>query len=453
MPFASGRRADRRRRPIARRRSRCAPPDCGFRAAGRNAPCVSRVPCGRVKDASPSGSPRPVTALTTPARGPSTPLKMRAVRPLRSPAVWSSASAASSRSGRSMTTLPEEPASLARASAKRRPFAIVEAVGEPHDAVIRLAAKLALAASRRAPCGQARKAAGPSPAARSRACSAESGPISGSPGAVGASTTVLPSRMARSMAASMASRRSGQWEADAQPLSTTSRSGPVPAKLSPVGIEHGTGERQHDQGGKQHAERRQPPGTMRRRLLGRFQVLQEPRRREHDDGAGLAASAATATRSRAAPRAPSRIQGWRKPMAPSVIMAAARIGRAHGNGRRRTKAIIALEACKAIVDGEHDLFGRTVGVMDEEGPAQAPCLGGKSVAVALSAAPGSARAKSRRGRRSRGRGLRSRRIRCGPHKAASPRPDRGSARDGRARLAPRSPRCARRSPRPARGNR
>ena len=33
------------------------------------------------------------------------------------------------------------------------------------------------------------------------------------------------------------------------------------------------------------------------------------------------------------------------------------------------------------MDGEHDLFSRAVGVMDEEGPVQAFCLGGKGVAV------------------------------------------------------------------------
>ena len=52
-------------------------------------------------------------------------------------------------------------------------------------------------------------------------------------------------------------------------------------KALAVGIEHRAGERKHDEGGKQHAERREPPGTVRRGLLGRFQVLQQPRRREH----------------------------------------------------------------------------------------------------------------------------------------------------------------------------
>ena len=63
--------------------------------------------------------------------------------------------------------------------------------------------------------------------------------MSGSPGADGASTTVRPSRMARSIAASITSRRSGQWAAEAQPLSTTSNSGPVPAKLSRSGLSTG----------------------------------------------------------------------------------------------------------------------------------------------------------------------------------------------------------------------
>ena len=66
-----------------------------------------------------------------------------------------------------------------------------------------------------------------------------SGSLTGSPGAVGASTTVRPSRPARSIAASIASRRSGQCEAEAQPLSTTSRSGPEPAKLCRSGLSTG----------------------------------------------------------------------------------------------------------------------------------------------------------------------------------------------------------------------
>ena len=46
---------------------------------------------------------------------------IRAVSPLRSPEVWSRASAASSRSGRSIATLPEAPASLVSASGRLEP--------------------------------------------------------------------------------------------------------------------------------------------------------------------------------------------------------------------------------------------------------------------------------------------------------------------------------------------
>ena len=80
------------------------------------------------------------------------------------------------------------------------------------------------------------------------------------------------------------------------------------------------------------------------------------------------------------------------------------------------------------MDGEHHLLGRTVGVVHEEGPVQAAWSSrDKILAMAASAAPGNVRANSRRGRRSLGRGLRLRRTRCGRHREASPRRDRGSA--------------------------
>src|SRR6185503_8775119 len=95
-------------------------------------------------------------------------------------------------------------------------------------------------------------------------------------------------------------------------------------------------------------------------------------------GAGLAALAATATRSPAAQQAQAgsragesrwrRGSSWLRP-------------RADGNGRRRAETIVTLETCQAIVDGEHDFFGRAVGVVDQEGPVQALCLGGQRVAV------------------------------------------------------------------------
>ena len=133
MPLRSAHRAGRRRRRNAR-------PPISMRAtwlrisSGRSkCALVSRAPCGKVKDASPRGSPRPVTALTTPARGPSAPLKMRAASPLRSPAVWSE------RKRRVIALRPEHGDAASRRrrawqglSAKAPALAIVETVGEPH---------------------------------------------------------------------------------------------------------------------------------------------------------------------------------------------------------------------------------------------------------------------------------------------------------------------------------
>jgi hypothetical protein len=50
-----------------------------------------------------------------------------------------------------------------------------------------------------------------------------------------------------------------------------------------VGIDDGPGQRQDQQRGQQHAQQGQPPGAARRGLLGGFQVFEEPRRREHHD--------------------------------------------------------------------------------------------------------------------------------------------------------------------------
>ena len=77
------------------------------------------------------------------------------------------------------------------------------------------------------------------PPTRSRALSGLKGALTGWPGAEGASTMVRPSRAARSIAASIASRRPGQCAAEAQPLSMTMRRGPSPAKLCRSGLSTG----------------------------------------------------------------------------------------------------------------------------------------------------------------------------------------------------------------------
>ena len=71
--------------------------------------------------------------------------------------------------------------------------------------------------------------------------------------------------------------------AAAQPLSTTSTTGPEPVSaFSRFGIEHRLGQRQDHQRGRRHADQRQPPRRLGRRLLAVLDADQDAGRRELD---------------------------------------------------------------------------------------------------------------------------------------------------------------------------
>ncbi len=169
---------------------------------------------------------------------------------------------------------------LGEAFDKSRTLAIVEPVGKPHHAIIRLAAKLALErrgkrlAIRRVGLRREPRRAftgllsGDGTGQRISGCGGREhdGPAVTS-GAIDSGIDGLaplrPMRRGRPAIVDDEQERSGA------------------GKALPVGVEHGSRQRQHDQSGEQHAQGGQPPRAMGRSLLGGFEILQQPRRREH----------------------------------------------------------------------------------------------------------------------------------------------------------------------------
>jgi hypothetical protein len=64
------------------------------------------------------------------------------------------------------------------------------------------------------------------------------------------------------------------------PIIDDEEEGPLAREGLPVGVQNRARQRKDDQGREQHAERRQPPGTVGRSFLRRLQILEQPRRRE-----------------------------------------------------------------------------------------------------------------------------------------------------------------------------
>ena len=169
---------------------------------------------------------------------------------------------------------------LGEAFSKGRSFAIIEAVGKPQHAIVRLAAELALER-----CGQCL-------AVRRVRLGREPGrAFAGLGGGDRTSDGVAGCRRCKHDSPAVTPGAVDGGVDRLAPLRPMGRRGPAivddeeerpgSGKVLPVGVEHGAGQRQHDQGREQHSQRREPPGAVGRRLLGRLQFLEQPRRREH----------------------------------------------------------------------------------------------------------------------------------------------------------------------------
>ncbi len=101
-----------------------------------------------------------------------------------------------------------------------------------------------------------------------------------SAGAVGSNATRRPARAARSSTISAACTRRVQPVAEAQPLSSTSSTGPVPGECG-AGVQYRSGQADDDQSGGDAAEQQQPPRRARRGFLAGFQSEQKANGREH----------------------------------------------------------------------------------------------------------------------------------------------------------------------------
>ena len=114
-----------------------------------------------------------------------------------------------------------------------------------------------------------------------RAASASKGPMSALGfSAVKASSTGAPAVAASSISRSAVAARRSQSGALDQPLSTTSAR-PAAAGRHPVArVEHGFGQGEHDEGGQQQAQQRQPPRAAVRRFLAPQHLRQDAQRRE-----------------------------------------------------------------------------------------------------------------------------------------------------------------------------
>ena len=197
-------------------------------------------------------------------------------------------------------------------SAKRIDARAAEAVGEPDHAAEGVVAALASSDGSSAGMvgrvGPRRQRLEPAPDRRSRRSGARSWSAASAVArsAIGRSA----SSARRMMRRAVSTHRRASCGAEAQPLSTTRRSGPVPGASS-VG-------RLVDRAGKRddHARRRggrrsavSHHGRLRRRLFLRRDLEEEARRREALRSAAAAASPEAATRSPAARASATRIGG------------------------------------------------------------------------------------------------------------------------------------------------
>ena len=253
-------------------------------SSGRSKVASARVsPSPSVKAVSPSRWPRADTACRTPAREPPW---ARSTCASRRPSAATPAEVASASSpGRVSTIEKPPPASSCSRSAKRAGLAVVvDAVGEP-DHASRSCPRSAAASASTAAMRSGANGCGCSAVAVERA-SVGASIFRLMPRVALAVGTIITGRLCPSASAisrSIRKVRADHCAAADQPLSTTSTTGPEPpSALSRFGIEHRLGQRQDDQRGRQHADQRQPPGRLRRRLLAVLDADQDAGRRERE---------------------------------------------------------------------------------------------------------------------------------------------------------------------------
>ena len=234
------------------------------------------------KAASPSGSPRPVSALTTPERGPSAALITRAASSPLSPEDWPRASAASSPSGRNTAKLPLLAGKLGKRLRESVALAIVETVRHPQHAVVRLAAELLFKRGReRRAVGRVRLRHHPANAlARLLGAHGIADRLAGRGESEQHGAAVAAGALDRSLdrlapLGPMRGRRPAIVDDEEE--------GTFAGETLLVGVQHGPRQSENQQGREQHAQGGQPPWAVRRRLLGGLEILQQPRRREHHD--------------------------------------------------------------------------------------------------------------------------------------------------------------------------